>query len=66
MRSDCSLHITLTPTDYTEDVGNYQVICDIPAALLYKEDGVTIEKITWQNAIISKPISQAGTTQGGN
>lgn len=70
MRADYSLHITLTPTNYSEQIGNYQVTCDIPAALLYSEDGKKVERITWDNAIISKPstttATTATTTTGGN
>lgn len=67
MRADYSLHITLTPTNYSEQIGNYQVTCDIPAALLYSEDGKKVERITWDNAIISKPsTTTATTTTGGN
>ena len=57
MYDDYSLRIELQPKDYQEAVGSYRVICDIPAALAYGTDEKTVEKITWERAIVSKPLS---------
>lgn len=62
MYDDYSLRIELQPKDYQEAVGSYRVVCDVPAALAYGTDEKTVEKVTWERAIISKPLSTAGVS----
>lgn len=60
MLPDYSLSFTLRPKDYDEAVGDYRITLDIPAALLYGVDETTVERITWERAIIGKPLSVEG------
>ncbi|WP_143412172.1 hypothetical protein [Arabiibacter massiliensis] len=60
MKADYSLHFTLRPEEYTEPVGEYRVTLDIPAALLYGVDEKTPERVTWERAIIGKPLQAEG------
>ncbi len=57
VRKDYSIRMVLRPTQYDEGVGAYRVILDIPAALLHGEDEGSIERITWERAVIRKQLS---------
>ena len=60
MQPDYSLRFTLRPKNYTQAVGDYRVTMDIPAALLYGVDETTVERVTWERAIIGKPLQAEG------
>lgn len=60
MQSDYALRFALRPKDYTEAVGDYRITLDIPAALLHGVDEVAVDRITWERAIIGKPLQVEG------
>lgn len=55
MRSDYSLYVSIRPQDYRDATVSYHVTVEIPAALLYREDESSVERITWGHAVIAKP-----------
>lgn len=48
------IRIAFSPATYDGAVGNYQVVLTIPASCLYDETGVTLQKVTWKDAVITK------------